>query len=164
MTKLTLGLSAAALSVFTLAAAAMPPGGGDQDQRREMMVEHLFDRFDLNGDDQITAEERAAGRDARFKAVDANGDGQISYDEFRAAKLERAEKKWQRQYDRADQNGDGGITMAEQDERGEKMRGRMLDRIDQDGDGVITRQEALDAEPRKGRHGGKRGGDCPKDQ
>lgn len=168
MKLLPLGASATALALLTVAAVAQPWGGdgpkGDPEARRGMMVEHLFDKLDTNGDDQITAEERAAARESRFKSVDTDGDGSISYEEFRAERLERAEQRWKRQFERGDANKDGGITQAEQDDKGKRWRGKHLERMDANGDGIITREEALTAKPpHHGKRGGMKGGkgDCP---
>ena len=165
MKLIPLGLSATAIALITATAIAGPWGGGhpgkggDPEQRREMFVEHLFERLDTNGDDQITPEEREASREQRFKANDTNGDGQISYDEFRTQKLERSEKRWKRQFERMDTNSDGGVTMAEKDEKRGKRQGRMLEHVDQNGDGIITREEAMTAEPPQRGHG-KGKGEC----
>lgn len=99
---------------------------------------HSFDEIDANGDGQITAEEMAAHRQARFEAMDTNGDGKVSADEMQARMQERMQDRVSRMMARADKDGDGGLSMEEMQGM---RRGAMMDQADTDGDGMISQAE-----------------------
>jgi len=159
MTSKTL-VTAAIILVLGGGAIAIAAGGdrhGDHEARHQARMDRLFDAYDINADGQISKAEISAGREARFSASDANGDGVLSEAEIRAAALKRAEARADRMVkrimDRADDNGDGSISLAEFQDTPRHRGDRMMKRLDSDGDGVITRAEA---EAAKGwRHGRK---------
>ncbi|MCJ2188887.1 EF-hand domain-containing protein [Novosphingobium beihaiensis] len=97
---LTLGLSAAALSIGGIA-YAQPPGPAKpfMDANKDGLItrdeaqkaaEGMFTRLDFNKDGKIDQADRdarhAQRRGAMFAKIDTNGDGSISKDEFMAAK------------------------------------------------------------------------------
>lgn len=117
-------------------------GGGPG---RAMMIEHLFERVDADGDGRITAEEIAAAKSARVKEIDPDEDGRVARDDFIAAAVERAREMAERRFTSADSDGDGFVDRAAF-EHGPRME-RMMERLDEDGDGVITREEAESFRP-----------------
>lgn len=128
----------------------MMPGGGPG-----MMPgpDQIFDRFDADGDGQVTQAEVDAFRDARFLEADADGDGAVSFAEMQAMMLARMEERMRSRFDAMDANGDGVIA------KDEMMAGPpvdMFDRFDQNGDGVVTREEVDQTRPMRG--GGGWGG------
>lgn len=135
----------------------------------------MFARMDADGNGQLTAEERRAGRHARggrhgrghLSGADANDDGNITRDEFLARPIAH--------FERLDANNDGVISADERPQRraradGESRRARMdangdgqisqsefaamgasmFERLDANNDGRVTREEAQAV---RGRHG-----------
>lgn len=146
---LTLGTSSLAL------AAAGDPQRGDRAENREEM----FNRFDSDGDGQVSREDLDGLAESRFSEADANSDGFLSEEELRASAekrmSERAERMSARMLERLDENGDGQISLEEMSEKGNRGE-RFFERADADGDGVVTRTEFLEMEPRKGRPFGQK--------
>ena len=133
---------------------ALAQGDGDRDGHRhghrgsaEDRVTMLMERFDTDGDGQITVEEIEALRTARFNEADTNGDGVIDVTEFQAAAQARAAERMAERaaemFARIDQDGDGQLT---QDDLGGR-EGRMFEYADENGDGVLTEDELLNARP-----------------
>lgn len=153
-------IPAAIVLVVGGAAIAIAAGGdrhGDHEAHHQARLDRLFDTFDLNADGQISEAEITAGREARFSASDTNGDGQLSEAEIRVSVEKRAQARADRMVtkimERADDNSDGSISLAEFQDTPRHRGGKMMKRLDADGDGVITRAEA---EAAKGwRHGRK---------
>ena len=133
-------------------AVAQGPGKPHQGGDRPNMTE----RFDLNGDGDISRDEVETVRTDRFASVDASGDGAITFEEFTAfADAERAERMASRQQqmsERADANGDGVLTF---DETGGREAG-MFERADANGDGVITEAERESLREQMRERGGER--------
>ncbi len=51
-------------------------------QRTERMARHMLDRFDVNGDGELTAEEIESRQQKMFALMDRNDDGKIAPDEM----------------------------------------------------------------------------------
>lgn len=151
------GLTAFSFGAVALTATAVaqrgPGGEGDRQMRGERMVE----RFDANGDGDISKEEIETVRAQEFAAADTNGDGALTLEEVQAhQEAKRAERRAQRQqamFDRLDTDGNGVLT---EDEFGPREMER-FDRIDSNDDGVISEAEReAAAENRRGRRGQRR--------
>ncbi|KHK92408.1 hypothetical protein LK12_06265 [Novosphingobium malaysiense] len=98
MTKLTLGLSVAALSIGGIAYAQPGRGGGpmmDMDgngtvtrAEAKQASDAMFTRMDVNNDGKLDQADRQARHEARraemFAMLDTDNDGSISRDEFMA--------------------------------------------------------------------------------
>ncbi|TVR97244.1 MAG: hypothetical protein EA406_10255 [Rhodospirillales bacterium] len=167
MTRKTLLATTATIAALAFAAADLAPAlaqakgyergpGPRQAERATMMVDRLFDRFDIDGDGTITREEFEAVHAERFDAADKDGDGQITLEEWLATRpgtgwrTDRAEAV----FHRLDQAGDGVITREEFD----AMASWRFDQLDLAGDGVVTRDEATEAMAQmRGRMQDKRG-------
>lgn len=169
----TTGLALVAMAFFTGAAAAQdarPGGRTDQDGDRRVSLAEMqaraaerFARLDVNRDDQLTREERRAGRQAvraeraanrehrraerdqrrtaRLSRLDTDRDGQISRAEAPPRLAER--------FARLDADRNGRLSATElqrpraglQARRGEHSAQGPRVRRDGDGDGVVTRAE-----------------------
>lgn len=119
-------------------------GGSPEDR-----VTVIMERFDTDGDGQITVEEVEAFRAARFNDADTNGDGAIDAAEFEAAAAaraaDRATERAAEMFARMDQDEDGRLTPDDLDGR----EGRMFEHADENGDGVLTEDELLNARPHR---------------
>lgn len=124
--------------------------GGDMFGRMEEMIE----KYDLDGDGILSAQERQAMRDAMreefMSAMDLDGDGEISLEERVAATRDRIlNSDWgERIASRYDADGDGILSEEEQAamdasimEREQQRMARDLERYDTDGDGVLSQEE-----------------------
>lgn len=144
--------SGAAL-LATLPAMAQQGPGSREDGRRgqdgAQRIEMILERFDANGDGQITQAEVDAAAEARFAEADANGDGTLSVEEMiaraEARRMERLTTRIERMVARLDTDGDGALSA---DEMAERRDGRFFDMLDADNDGVITGEELAERGPR----------------
>ncbi|TVR78836.1 MAG: EF-hand domain-containing protein [Rhodospirillales bacterium] len=152
MTRTTLLATTATIAALAFAAADLAPAlaqasgyergpGARQSERATMMVDRLFDRFDIDGDGTITRAEFEGVHAERFEAADTDGDGTISLEEWLASRpamgwrTDRAEAA----FHRLDRAGDGVVTREDFD----AMTSWRFDRLDRAGDGVVTRDEAV---------------------
>lgn len=130
--KTSMILSAATILIAVLGAQAVAkPGNRD--------AQAFFERFDVNGDGQITREEISVVRAERLTEVDADGDGFVTADELEAAAAERARERVARIIELRDADGDGKLSLEEM-EPGERASAR-FNRVDQDRDGIISQAE-----------------------
>lgn len=115
--------------LVSLPAAAMAEGKGPDRERRNRgdMRERILNKFDADGNGELSAEERAAFKKARetkraemIKAYDTDGDGQLSKAERKAAmKAFRAKT-----LEEFDTDGDGKLSKEERTTARETMRER----------------------------------------
>jgi Ca2+-binding EF-hand superfamily protein len=128
--------AACTVVLFALPAAF---AGSDSDKH--------FKKMDTNGDGQVTRAEHAAGARQMFTQCDANQDGIVTaaeMDALHAAKDEKPgkhEKSSSEKIKMLDQNGDGQLTLAEQEAGSEKMFATM----DKNADGSLSKEECHDA-------------------
>jgi hypothetical protein len=153
--KKTLVLAALIGSV-AVGGVALAQDRGDRDGPRhghrgspEERVTMMMERFDANGDGQITVEEIEIHRAERFNAADTNGDGVIDAAEFEAAATQRAAdrvaERAAEMFARIDEDGDGQLTA---DDLGGR-EGRLFEHADENGDGILTEDELLNARPHR---------------
>lgn len=121
------GLLSGGLLLSGAALALSPDGQGHADRMAAI---------DIDGDGNITAEERAAHRATMFDQMDADGDGYLSEQEVEAF---RAAKRAEHQQKRAE------MMEKRQEHRREMMEQRKA-AMDSDGDGAISRDEFVVAE------------------
>ena len=139
----TVFVSALAGLLLTGAAGVAIAQGGPGGHHGMRGSGDFFEKFDLNGDGEITREEVENAREARFTETDLDGDGLISADEMQAKMAARIEQHQQAMFERRDANKDGSLSMEEMQEgRGGEHRGRFFDRADANDDGKVTREEA----------------------
>ncbi|TCM16993.1 EF hand domain-containing protein [Novosphingobium sp. PhB165] len=100
LTKLAIGLSAAALTISGVAVAQTPQSAGRPG--------HDF-KADANGDGTVTRAEAQAAAEAAFARLDVNKDGKIDQADRDARRAQMREE----QFKRLDTNGDGSISKAE---------------------------------------------------
>lgn len=154
MTRKTLLATTATIAALAFAAADMAPAlaqasgyergpGARQSDRATMMVDRLFDRFDIDGDGTITRAEFEGVHAERFEAADADGDGTLSLEEWLASRpgMGRRTDRAEAAFHRMDRAGDGTIERQDFAE----MASWRFGRLDRDGDGVTTRDEATQA-------------------
>lgn len=109
-----------------------------------------WDRMDINGDGEITADEMSEKNAAFIEAADADGNGAVSKDEMKAYhKAKREERRAKRS---ADANGDGIVDRTEFLNAAQER----FDKMDKDGNGVLSEDEQR---RKRGHHrrGGRRG-------
>ncbi len=99
LTKLAIGLSAAALAIGGVACAQTPQSSPPEDPFR----------MDANGDGTITRAEAQAAAEAQFARLDVNKDGKIDQADREARRTQMREE----QFKRLDTNNDGTISKAE---------------------------------------------------
>ncbi len=109
----------------------------------------MFDRFDTDGDGQITVKEVETVREEMFLQIDADGDGEMTRDEALTFGSVRLGDRVDQRMERLDTDGSGTVS-AEEHALGRS--GGLFERLDANGDGVITRDEI----PERGN--GPRGG------
>ncbi len=101
----------------------------------------MLERFDSNGDGEISQAEVDAYRAARFAEMDSDGDGLVSQEEATAyreqKRAERRARRGQSGFDRLDVNGDGYLSLDEIDAR----PGPRIMRLDTNNDGVVDAAE-----------------------
>ena len=135
----------------------------DAAQDRPMRPDPLL-RLDANQDGIVTKDEMLADVAARFAKLDTNKDDKISTEE-REARMERhGPRRGHAMMQRLDADGDGAVSLAEQ----QAQATRRFDRIDANHDGRIDQAERDALRTKKmakrgpGRHHGmNRGGDMP---
>lgn len=145
----------AAVTAGSVGASAQAAGPGPRPG-----IDQLFERFDTDGDGQISQAEFEAAADARFADSDTDGDGVLSAEELVAAaegrRAERVARRVARMIERLDADDSGTLS---QEELQAGRRGDLFERLDADDDGVVTREEvaaARDDRPqRPGRDGGR---------
>ncbi|MEM7445600.1 MAG: EF-hand domain-containing protein [Pseudomonadota bacterium] len=148
---LTALIGATAISGFALASERGDRGGERHGHRGspEERVTMIMERFDADGDGQITVEEVEAYRAARFEAADTNGDGVIDEAEFQAAAearaMERVAERAGEMFARIDEDGDGQLTQDDVSGR----EGRLFEHADENGDGILTEDELLNERPNR---------------
>lgn len=150
--------SVAALSL-PLIASADHHGGKHGGKKGGKFMERLA-MFDADGDGNITQDEIAAHKAARFAAIDANGDGEVSLEEMSAHhEAMQAQKQSERQAKRfaaMDADGNGTLSAEELNTTGP---GKAFERLDADSDGVLTADEIAAAKEkmkdRKGKWKGR---------
>lgn len=106
------------------------PGGGPG-------LEMVIERFDVNGDGQITKEEVTTVTADKVKTFDANGDGTLSLEEYRALWTDAMDRMIVRSFQFHDPDGDAKITLEEYSADFDKM----FTRFDRNEDGTIAADE-----------------------
>ncbi|MEM9764645.1 MAG: signal transduction protein [Pseudomonadota bacterium] len=109
---------------------------------QEPGVSAALSRLDTDGDQAISREEAAAGRERMFERFDRNGDGVVDASEVQlirdriGAMARMADSMILLRSQRLDTDGDGGVSKAEFD-----AAGGMFDLADRDGDGRVSAAE-----------------------
>lgn len=118
-----------------------------------------FEAIDADGSGEITTEDLAALRDARFAEMDADGNGSVSEEEFTAVAVAHAAEQAAARFARLDADGDGTLSrdVLEQ-RRGRGISDRMITRFDTDNSGGVSAEEFEAAKERIAERGGKRRG------
>ncbi len=153
MRRTTLLVTTAVVLVTAGGAWALAAGPGD----RAYGLERIFERFDADGDGQVTRAEVDAFRTERFEEMDGDGDGVVSLDEMREAAMAMAAERAEARFADLDADGDGTLVV---DELAPEREVDIFARLDDNEDGVITEDE-LPFGPRRGfgRHGPPWSGD-----
>lgn len=150
------------MKLAALALAIVAGLGVTAAEAREGRAALDFETLDADGSGEITPEDIAALRDARFGEIDANGDGSVTLEEFQAHAATQAQERAAEMFARLDADGDGALSR-DVLERGGRRGGdftRMIDRFDADDSGGISAEEFAEAQDRmRGRFGQRdRGG------
>ena len=98
----------------------------------------LFDRFDTDGDGQVTVKEVETVREELFLQIDTDGDGEMTRDEALAFGAGRLGDRVDQRMERLDTDGSGTVSA---EEHAIGRSGVLFQRLDTNGDGVITRDE-----------------------
>lgn len=111
----------------------------------------MIERFDTDGDGQITEAEVEALKAEKFAEADANGDGGLTMAEIEAYKeaerAKRIEARKQAMFERRDTDGNGVISIDEFETRGTPM----FDHVDANDDGVISVEEIEAMKEKRGK-------------
>ena len=126
-----------------------PMGGPGRPDGRpgRPVAEMVIERFDVNGDGQITKEEVTTVTAEKVKTFDANADGSLSLEEYKALWTDAMNERIVRSFQFHDPDGDAKVTLDEYSDNFDKM----FARFDRNGDGTIAADE----------FGPPRGGDRP---
>ncbi|MEN7538052.1 hypothetical protein [Aurantiacibacter flavus] len=149
---ISLAILATATTLAGTAALAQDRGAQHAPQTRaeaETRASAMFERLDVNGDDQLSAADREAAERKRFDEADADGNGQLSFAEVMAqrekrqqARAERREQRTERMAARGGETRGTGHRAGMRTMRGARGHGmQMLERADADGNGTISRAE-----------------------
>ena len=131
--------------------------GGERGPSEEVLAE-----FDVDGDGELSVEEREAAKAARqaereaarearlLEKFDEDGDGALSDDELAAAEAAREEHRARRHHRRPrgrsclfqqfDTDGDGALNDAEREAAG-AIKAQLIERFDADSDGGLDKEE-----------------------
>ncbi|GLS27615.1 hypothetical protein GCM10007877_33340 [Marinibactrum halimedae] len=101
----------------------------------------ILAKYDLNGDEQITAEEITSKKLRVFRFMDDDQDGGVSFTEYSKSDADRRQALLKARFLKLDFNHDGFIT----DEEYSSYLG-MFASIDSDGDGSLSASEMRDLE------------------
>lgn len=142
-TKIVLG-TVGALAIVA-GATAWATAGSDHGHRgwhgkghhKSMIMEHVVQRFDADGDGALSRAEIDAGRSQLFASADVDGDGLVSLDEFRPVWTDVMEPGIVRSFQRLDADGDASLTADEV----ERPVDWLFSRMDRNDDGVIDRSD-----------------------
>lgn len=154
-----LALAAAATLALAAALDAAPSEAtrrGADDARADL----LFERFDLDGDGRIVADEMSRARAERFDRLDLDGSGALDAAEREAARAAQADRRRElaaRRFERLDADGSGRLEADEMSGLDRRLA-RRLSSHDLNEDGAVTLEELT--EGRRGGHGrgeGRRG-------
>jgi hypothetical protein len=85
----------------------------------------IFGTFDIDGDGQLSAEERNDARNKIREKIDTDGDGQISADERSTARSNVREKI----REKMDANGDGQLSSDERNAARSNLRDKIRERL-----------------------------------
>lgn len=134
-----------------IATAAPPAMNSMRDNWQQARVENIMERFDLNGDNQITLDEVQSQHAARFLQMDTDGNGSLSAEEFQKAAPAngmaggRGRGNGQGngrgkllRFNNMDADGNGQVSMVEF-----SANLPLFDRFDQEADGIITKDDLL---------------------
>ncbi|WP_353302176.1 EF-hand domain-containing protein [Sessilibacter corallicola] len=130
------GLQAALLTLVTGFSFSINADDTSQSDHRWILA-----KYDLNGDDTITAEEITSKKLRVFQFMDTNQDGAVSVDEYIVSDAQRRETLLKARFDKLDLDHDGIID-------GEEYTSYLglFASIDGDGDGNISESEVKAAQ------------------
>ena len=117
------------------------PGGGP-----ERGAEMLIEKFDVNKDGSITAEEIAAFVTDQMKTFDKDGDGALSLEEYKVLWADGMNRVIVRSFQAIDPDGDAKVTKDEYSERFDDI----LARLDHNKDGTVDARELAGPGPGPG--------------
>lgn len=133
------------VAAITGASIAHSRGGGHQfgNHHMKMGMHHngrhsqMMDRFDVDGDGNITKAEIASAQKRAMAKHDADKDGALSLDEFQGLWLEHMQARMVRHFQHVDGDGDAKVTL---DEMNGLMQ-QMMSRLDRNNDDAISKDE-----------------------
>ena len=110
-------------------------GGGHHGHRHGggMRMERMLERFDSNGDGEVSLAELEQGQAGMLAAHDSDKNGALTLSEFEGVWLEFTRDHMVDRFQHLDGDGDGNVTGEELN----KHANRMVRRMDRNGDGKI---------------------------
>ena len=118
--------------------AAFAEDDSRYDENAQSMSSWLLAKYDLNGDEAISAKEISSKKHKVFRYLDSDQDGNVDIDEYMDGDAKRREAILKARFDKLDLDHDGRVDQEEYS----SYLGQFAN-IDHDGDGNLSQAEVM---------------------